>query len=164
VVSWFVDFLPLLLSITREGFNSQTENDIDAEYTTAFTSPACGIGYFLVFLYVQPVVREKLFVKGIRIWNKITCSFCLLRSDNPTVDLGNSTERDTAISRISSIRYAANNDLLAMIANDSTSNNQDTDDWYQNDNDDEENDDTANKDTPLSRKSKVNRKSEMEMT
>jgi hypothetical protein len=147
------------LLIHREGFNSQTENDPDAEYTTAFTSPTCGIGYFLVFLYVQPVVRQKLLVKWNRIWNKITGR----RIDNPTVDFGNSTERETAISRISSIRYAANNDLLAMIANEASQ--EDTDDWYQEDGvDDEENGDIANKDTPLSRKSKTNRKSEMEMT
>jgi hypothetical protein len=108
--------------VTRAGsmwqqWNRDSYDYPPAEWLASLTSPACGIAYFIVFLYIQPTVRMKIVELFHENWNYLTnnrcpCTCCL--QTEPKEDL-DSSGRETKVWRQS--QFINNSDLLEMIAN-----------------------------------------------
>lgn len=121
VIVYRMQAYPLGQVIMRAGplwhsYNSQSINDPAADYWDAIASPLCAFGYFIIFLYVQPIVRYK-FIEGlVQCWNFITCNTCEWKFESNTDISGSKSDRPSADTRIS--RYFTNNQLLEIIESD----------------------------------------------
>jgi hypothetical protein len=120
---------PIAQVLTRLGsmwetYDSASYHYPPAEYVAAFTSPAAGIAYFLVFLYIQPTLRTVFFQKLGELWNFLTfgmlpCAACVCACC--TGDRKREESRDVPDSkgnRFSNSRFMNNSELLRVIGDD----------------------------------------------